>query len=58
METISTKINGKLCAEYEVGKVVDLNSMGNFYRGNSIHNDVLTTIEGLQGNNHEFNSGF
>ena len=55
--TVSVEINEKTLAKYELEKLVSLNAMGNYYRGVSIQNDVLNTIDYLRSNNHEFNYG-
>jgi hypothetical protein len=55
--TVSVEINEKTLAKYELEKLVSLNAMGNYYRGVSIHRDVLETIDELGHNNHDFNCG-
>ena len=55
--TVSVAINEKTLAKYELKKLVSLNAMGNYYRGFSIHRDVLETIDELWHNYHEFNCG-
>ena len=53
-EVVSIKINEKFSAEYELEEVDTLNAIGNTFRKNSIHTDVVNTLKEIENSGHTF----
>ena len=51
---VSIKINENFSAEYELEEVNTLDAIGNTFRKNSIHNDVVNTLKEIENSGHTF----